>query len=54
MNAPLGTVGVSGSARADVVEALTPHRSAVDLPIVRVLAGNDLASLLGVAEAAAP
>jgi hypothetical protein len=54
MNAPLGTVGVSGSARDEVVRALTPHRSAVDLPIVRVLAGKDLASLLDVAETAAP
>ena len=54
MNAPPGAVGVSGSARDDVVEALAPHRSAVDLPIVRVLAGDDLASLMDVAEAAAP
>jgi alkanesulfonate monooxygenase SsuD/methylene tetrahydromethanopterin reductase-like flavin-dependent oxidoreductase (luciferase family) len=54
MNAPLGTVGVAGSARRDLVEALAPYGSAVDLPIVRVLAGDDLASLLAVAEAAAP
>ena len=54
MDAPPGTVGVSGSAHQDVREALAPYRSAVDLPIVRVLAGDDLASLLAVAEAAAP
>ena len=54
MNAPPGAVGVSGSTHDDVVEALAPYRSAVDLPIVRVLAGGDLASLLDVAEAAAP
>jgi alkanesulfonate monooxygenase SsuD/methylene tetrahydromethanopterin reductase-like flavin-dependent oxidoreductase (luciferase family) len=54
MNAPLGSVGVSGSARRDVVDGLAPFRSAADLPIVRVLAGGDLASLLEVAEAAAP
>jgi alkanesulfonate monooxygenase SsuD/methylene tetrahydromethanopterin reductase-like flavin-dependent oxidoreductase (luciferase family) len=54
MNAPPGSVGVSGSARRDVVEALAPYRSAVDLPIARVLAANDIASLLAVADAAAP
>ena len=54
MTAPPGAVGASGSARDDVVEALAPYGSAVDLPIVRVLAGDDLASLVEVAEAAAP
>ena len=54
MNAPPGTVGVAGSAHHDVADALAPYHSAVDLPIVRVLAGDDLASLLDVAEAAAP
>jgi alkanesulfonate monooxygenase SsuD/methylene tetrahydromethanopterin reductase-like flavin-dependent oxidoreductase (luciferase family) len=54
MNAPLGTVGVSGAARPEVVEGLAPYRSVVNLPIVRVLAGDDLASLVEVAEAAAP
>jgi hypothetical protein len=53
MDAPPGAVGVAGSAHHDVVEALAPYRSAVDLPIVRVLAGDDLASLVDVAEAAA-
>jgi alkanesulfonate monooxygenase SsuD/methylene tetrahydromethanopterin reductase-like flavin-dependent oxidoreductase (luciferase family) len=54
MNVPLGTVGVPGSARPDVVEGVAPYRSVVDLPIVRVLAGDDLSSLVDVAEAAAP
>ena len=54
MDAPPGAVGVAGSARGDVVDALAPYRPAVDLTIVRVLAGNDLASLLDVAGAAAP
>jgi alkanesulfonate monooxygenase SsuD/methylene tetrahydromethanopterin reductase-like flavin-dependent oxidoreductase (luciferase family) len=54
MDAPPGTVGVSASTRADVLNGLAPYRSAVSLPIVRVLAGDDLASLLKVAEAAAP
>jgi alkanesulfonate monooxygenase SsuD/methylene tetrahydromethanopterin reductase-like flavin-dependent oxidoreductase (luciferase family) len=52
--APPGSVGVAGSARQDVVGGLAPYRTAVDLPIVRVLAGGDLASLAEVAEAAAP
>jgi alkanesulfonate monooxygenase SsuD/methylene tetrahydromethanopterin reductase-like flavin-dependent oxidoreductase (luciferase family) len=54
LNAPLGAVGLSGPARRDVVEGLAPYRAAVDLPIVRVLAGDDLAALVDVAEASAP
>ncbi len=54
MDVPLGAVGVAGSTRQDVVEALAPYRSALDLPIVRVLARDDLAALVDVAEAAAP
>ena len=54
MDAPLGAVGVAGSARQDVHDAMAPYRSALDLPIVRVLAGDDLAALVEVAEAAAP
>jgi alkanesulfonate monooxygenase SsuD/methylene tetrahydromethanopterin reductase-like flavin-dependent oxidoreductase (luciferase family) len=54
MEVPLGAVGIAGSARHDVVEALSPYRAALELPIVRVLSGDDLASLVGVAEAAAP
>lgn len=54
MDVPLGSVGVAGSGRSAVVENLAPYRLAVDLPIVRVLADRDLASLCAVAEAAAP
>jgi alkanesulfonate monooxygenase SsuD/methylene tetrahydromethanopterin reductase-like flavin-dependent oxidoreductase (luciferase family) len=54
MEAPLGAVGVAGTTRQDVVEGLAPYRSALDLPIVRVLAADDLSSLVSVAEAAAP
>jgi alkanesulfonate monooxygenase SsuD/methylene tetrahydromethanopterin reductase-like flavin-dependent oxidoreductase (luciferase family) len=54
MNAPLGTVGLAASTRRDVLEGLAPYRSTVGLPIIRVVAGDDLASLLEVAEAAAP
>ncbi len=54
MNVPVGSVGLSGPARPDVVEGLAPYRSVVDLPIVRVLAADDLGSLVAVAEAASP
>jgi len=54
MDVPLGSVGVAASGRPGVLEGLGPYRSAVDLPIVRVLAHADLASLVAVAEAAAP
>jgi hypothetical protein len=54
MDAPPGAVGVTGSTRQEVVDGLAPYRSAVGLPIVRVLSGDDLASPVEVAEAAAP
>jgi alkanesulfonate monooxygenase SsuD/methylene tetrahydromethanopterin reductase-like flavin-dependent oxidoreductase (luciferase family) len=54
MDVPLGSVGVTGASRADVVAQLAPYRPTVDLAIVRVLADRDLASLVAVAEAAAP
>jgi alkanesulfonate monooxygenase SsuD/methylene tetrahydromethanopterin reductase-like flavin-dependent oxidoreductase (luciferase family) len=54
MDAPPGTVGLAGQTRHAVVDGLAPYRAAVDLPIVRVLATDDLTSLLAVAEAAAP
>ncbi len=54
MDVPLGTVGVAAADRRDVTAGLAPYRPAVDLTIVRALAGRDLASLVAVAEAAAP
>ena len=54
MDVPIGSVGVARSSRAEVVEQLAPYRPAVELPIVRVLAEPDVASLCAVAEAAAP
>jgi alkanesulfonate monooxygenase SsuD/methylene tetrahydromethanopterin reductase-like flavin-dependent oxidoreductase (luciferase family) len=54
MDVPLGSVGVAAPDRAGVLEGLEPYRSAVDLPIARVLARTDAASLIAVAEAAAP
>jgi alkanesulfonate monooxygenase SsuD/methylene tetrahydromethanopterin reductase-like flavin-dependent oxidoreductase (luciferase family) len=53
MDVPLGAVGVAAPDRPGVVAGLAPYFTAVDLPIVRALAGPDLASLVGVAEAAA-
>jgi alkanesulfonate monooxygenase SsuD/methylene tetrahydromethanopterin reductase-like flavin-dependent oxidoreductase (luciferase family) len=54
MDVPLGTVGVAASTRPEVLEGLAPYQSALDLPIVRVLADRDAAALAAVADAAAP
>jgi alkanesulfonate monooxygenase SsuD/methylene tetrahydromethanopterin reductase-like flavin-dependent oxidoreductase (luciferase family) len=54
MGVPLGSVGIAASQRADVMDALVPYHSALDLPIVRVLADADATSLNAVTEAAAP
>jgi alkanesulfonate monooxygenase SsuD/methylene tetrahydromethanopterin reductase-like flavin-dependent oxidoreductase (luciferase family) len=54
MDVPLGSVGVAASTRPQVREKLAPYQSALDLPIVRVLADADATSLTAVANAAAP
>ena len=54
MDVPLGSVGVAASTRPKVHEKLAPYQSALDLPIVRVLANADATSLTAVADAAAP
>jgi len=54
MDVPLGTVGVAAPTRPEVIEGLAPYQSALDLPIVRVLAGHDATALTAVADAAAP
>ncbi len=54
VNVPLGRVGVAAPTPADVHDGLAPYQSALDLPIVRVLADPDASSLFGVADAAAP
>jgi alkanesulfonate monooxygenase SsuD/methylene tetrahydromethanopterin reductase-like flavin-dependent oxidoreductase (luciferase family) len=54
MDVPLGSVGLAAATRADVVEGLEPYQSALDLPIVRVLADRETSALTAVAEAAAP
>jgi len=54
MDVPLGSVGIAASQRSEVIDALAPYHSALDLPIVRVLADADPDSLNTVMEAAAP
>jgi alkanesulfonate monooxygenase SsuD/methylene tetrahydromethanopterin reductase-like flavin-dependent oxidoreductase (luciferase family) len=54
MDVPLGSVGVAASTRAAVHKRLAAYESALDLPIVRVLANEDATSLAAVAAAAAP
>jgi alkanesulfonate monooxygenase SsuD/methylene tetrahydromethanopterin reductase-like flavin-dependent oxidoreductase (luciferase family) len=54
MDVPVGSVGVAASGRRGVLDGLQAYLSAVDLPIARLLADEDVASLIAVAEAAAP
>jgi len=54
MNVPLGSIGLAVATPPEVRERLAPYQSALDLPIVRVLAGADTTSLTAVADAAAP
>ena len=54
MDVQLGSVGVAASTRTEVLENLAPYHSALNLPIVRVLAEHDVASLGAVTIAAAP
>lgn len=54
MKVPLGSVGVAAPGRPDVLDALAPYQSVLDLPIVRVLADRDASALAAVADAAAP
>ena len=51
---PVGSVGIAASQRADLLEALAPYHSALDLPIVRVPASAGATSLSAVTDAAAP
>jgi alkanesulfonate monooxygenase SsuD/methylene tetrahydromethanopterin reductase-like flavin-dependent oxidoreductase (luciferase family) len=54
MDVPLGSVGVAASTGSEVRAKLAPYQSALDLPIVRVLADAGASSLYAVADAAAP
>jgi alkanesulfonate monooxygenase SsuD/methylene tetrahydromethanopterin reductase-like flavin-dependent oxidoreductase (luciferase family) len=53
MDVPLGGVGVAASTPLDVQARFAPYQSALDLPIVRVLANPEATSLTAVADAAA-
>ena len=54
MDVAVGSVGIEASERSDLLEALAPYHSALDLPIVRVLADADTSSLSAIVDAAAP
>lgn len=54
MDVALGSVGVAASTPSEAHEGLAPYQAALDLPIVRVLADADPASLTAVADAARP
>jgi hypothetical protein len=54
LDVPLGSVGVAASTRLQVLKGLAPYDSAVDLPIVRLLAEDSATSLRSAAIAAAP
>lgn len=54
MDVRIGSVGIAASRRSKLLEPLAAYQSALDLPIVRVLADADASSLSRVADAAAP
>jgi alkanesulfonate monooxygenase SsuD/methylene tetrahydromethanopterin reductase-like flavin-dependent oxidoreductase (luciferase family) len=54
MNAALGSVGIAAATRPEVLDELSPYHSALDLPIARLLADHDAASLRAAVVAAAP
>ena len=54
MDVPVGSVGIAASQRSDLLESLAPYHSALDLPIVRVLADSDANLLNAIADSAAP
>lgn len=54
LHVQVGSVGVAASTRTEVLEWLAPYHSTLDLPIIRVLAAHDVASLRAVTIAAAP
>lgn len=54
MHVALGSVGVAGSTRPEVIDGLAPYQGVLDLPIARVLVASDADSIRRVATAAAP
>ena len=54
MDVRIGSVGIAASRRSELLETLAGYHSALDLPIVRVLADADASSIGAVSHAAAP
>ena len=54
MDVRIGSVGIAASRRSELLETLAGYHSALDLPIVRVLADADASSISAVTHAAAP
>ena len=54
MDVRVGSVGIAASRRSKLLESLDGYHSALDLPIVRVLADADASSIGAVVQAAAP
>jgi alkanesulfonate monooxygenase SsuD/methylene tetrahydromethanopterin reductase-like flavin-dependent oxidoreductase (luciferase family) len=54
MDVPVGSVGIAASRRPELLEALSAYHSALDLPIVRLLADPEASSLSEITRAAAP
>jgi hypothetical protein len=54
MDVPVGSVGIAASRRPELLEALSAYHSALDLPIVRLLADPEASSLSDATSAAAP
>jgi alkanesulfonate monooxygenase SsuD/methylene tetrahydromethanopterin reductase-like flavin-dependent oxidoreductase (luciferase family) len=54
MDVPVGSVGIAASQRPELLEALSAYHSALDLPIVRLLADPEASSLSDATRAAAP
>ena len=54
MDVPLGSVGVAAATRTEALHGLAPYHAALELPIARLVADTDPASLYAAAAAAAP
>jgi alkanesulfonate monooxygenase SsuD/methylene tetrahydromethanopterin reductase-like flavin-dependent oxidoreductase (luciferase family) len=54
MDVRIGSVGIAASRRSKLLETLAAYHSALDLPIVRVLADADASSIRALTHAAAP
>lgn len=54
MDVALGSVGVAGSERSEVLDGLAPYHAVLDLPIARLLPAGDPESLRVAVTAAAP